>query len=128
MIIVGRFNWLPWIHMNAYGRYLLLYILGGFVGTYVIYIVSILSECYFGTSIYLNLLSDGSIVMLGFHYSIIIDFIHQCRLNVNDYYAILYSIGIMLLFVPINMLFEKYCPIIFGKRLKKQYDVMSSCH
>ena len=120
LIVVGRLNWLPWIHVNAYGRYLLLYIIGGLAGTYIIYFMSILSDRYFGMNKYIQLLSVGSIVILGFHNTVIIDFIHQCNIGIDDYNAILYSFGIMLLFIPINMFFEKYLPIIYGKRLRRQ--------
>lgn len=119
LLFVGKYNWKVWIHLNAYGRYLLLYIIGGLTGTYVVYVISILSERYWGASRFLNVLSVGSIVILGFHYGIIIDLIYLCNLNVNDYNAIFYSFAIMMLFIPINMFFEKYCPMIFGKRLQR---------
>lgn len=125
LIIIGRFNWTFYMYLNAYGRYLLLAIIGGIAGTYIVYIMSILSEHYFKTNKYLKLLSVGSIVILGFHYNFI-DLVHLYEINTNDYNVILYSLIIMLLFIPINMFFEKYCPIIFGKRLHNSTGTIKS--
>lgn len=118
LFVVGKNNGNVWIYLNGYGKYLPLYIIGGISGTYIVYVMSILSERYLGTSRYLKLLSVGSIIILGFHYGIIIDCMHLCKISINDYNAILYSFVIMLLFIPINMFFENFFPIILGKRLK----------
>lgn len=119
LIIVGRFNWIFYMYLNTYGRYLILAIIGGIAGTYVVYTMAILSERYFNTNKYLRTLSVGSIVILGFHNSIIMDFMRLHNVSINDYNVLLYSLLIMLLFIPINMFLEKYCPIIMGKRVHR---------
>lgn len=116
LYIAGRYNNSPWMYINEYGNYFSLFIIGALSGTYIIYYISTKLGKIPHETKYLKLLSSGSIIILGIHY-IFIDCILLCSGNTLRLSPIIYSFIIMISFIPINILFKKYFPIIFGKRL-----------
>lgn len=108
-----RFNGSTWVYINDYGRYFTLYMLGGFAGTVFVYILSKwLNKVKLRV---VSVISQGSILILGFHYNLI--GIIDRHIN-NVFFT---SVIIMLLFVPFIVLCEKYFPYILGVyRIKRK--------
>ena len=101
-----RFNGNTWVYINDYGKSFTLYMLGGFAGTVFVYIIS---KWLNKVNLYLvRVISLGTILILGFHYNLI-EFINRYLDN-----GFLTSVVIMLLFVPVIILCERYFPYILG--------------
>ena len=95
----------------GYGDNLILYLLGGLSGSVFIFLISKLLE-KFHWSIIADV-SIGTTLILGFHMHIIHIFRHF--FNIPSFADFVFSIIIVLLFVPIIRLCKRYAPIIMGK-------------
>lgn len=103
------------LYICRYGDSILLFLLGGMAGSACVYIISQLVAQVSSTKVQVlgSLISQGTILILGFHSPIVL---FLKRLGVaNCFQAVAFSILIVLLFVPIIMLCKKYAPIIMGK-------------
>lgn len=116
LYVTGRYNHTPWMYINEYGSSMFLFITGALAGTFIIYYISKRIDKYTKDKKYIRLLSSGSIIILGVHF-ILIDCLHLCNATGQGLKPIAYSLIIILMFIPINVFFKKYFPIIFGKRL-----------
>lgn len=116
LYVTGRYNHTPWMYINEYGSSMFLFITGALAGTFIIYYISKRIDKYTKDKKYIRLLSSGSIIILGLHF-ILIDCLHLCNATGQGLKPIAYSLIIILMFIPINVFFKKYFPIIFGKRL-----------
>lgn len=101
-----------WVYLNDYGKSFILYIIGGFCGTAIIYML-----CKWLDNVRLSAvttISNGSIVILGLHFM----FIGYTKISPSlDFIS---ALVLLLLFVPVIKLCERYCPIILGLyRIKK---------
>lgn len=110
--ICTYFNGNVWVYLNDYGKSFILYIIGGFCGTAIIYML-----CKWLDNVRLSAvstISNGSIVILGLHYM----FIRYTKIAPS--LDLVSALVLLLLFVPIIKLCERYCPIILGfYRIKK---------
>lgn len=112
--IVGRANGAPWMFEAHYGKNMLLFFIGGICGTIALFIIS-----YFMNSIRLSIIdiiSRGTIVILGFQFIIIQVYYHVPKGwlgAIGDYLA---AIVIILIFVPVIIFVERYIPAILGYR------------
>ena len=99
------------LYICGYGDNLILYLLGGLSGSVFIFLISKLLE-KFHWSIIADV-SIGTTLILGFHMHII----HIIRhfFNIPSFADFVFSIIIVLLFVPIIRLCKRYAPIIMGK-------------
>lgn len=101
-----------WVYLNDYGKSFILYIIGGFCGTAIIFIL-----CKWLNNIKLSVvstISNGSIVILGLHFM----FIGYTKITPSlDFVS---ALIILMLFIPVIKLCEKQCPYIIGVyRIKK---------
>lgn len=115
IIMIKILNGTPWMFKSIYGNDLLLFYIGGISGTMAVYSISILLPT---TKVsYLFILNKGLILILGFQwyalkfYYILPD---SCRNVFTDY---LTALLILLAFIPIIKLTEKFFPIILGDRV-----------
>lgn len=101
-----------WVYLNDYGNSFMLYIIGGISGTAIIYILSKWLD-----NIRLSVvttISNGSIVILGLHYMLI------GYTKITPSLDFISALLLLLLFVPVIKLCEKYCPLVLGVyRMKK---------
>ena len=114
--LCGYYNGIVNMFMCFYGRNMLLFFIGGTAGTAMLYALSKLSH---GGYKYVQILSIGSIIIMGFH----INFIMTIRLFIPDpsYWDFLFAFLIMVLFIPIILLSSKYFPYLIGRmRVTKQ--------
>ena len=110
--LCGHFNGYVWMYLDQYGNNFALYILGGMAGTAMLYVVSLwLSRLPYRSM--LLLLSKGSIVIIGMHI-IIVRRLQELsdRMWLED---LLFSVLILLAFVPFIRFLELYFPLLLGQ-------------
>ena len=111
--ICGRINGNVWLYSNGYGNYFLIYLWGIINGTILIYSISMLLNnlCQYAKQVILTL-SIGNIVTLGFH-PIFISLCNRHQVH-NLFFDYLLAFIILVLFYPIIVLCQYYCPLILG--------------
>ena len=109
--LCGEYNGEVWMYLCGYGNYYVLFIVGGVAGTMLLYVVSLrLSRLIYNDII--TTLAKGSILIIGLHIVLVRRLIElPNRLCIEDF---LLSVMILLLFVPIVQLAEKYFPLLLG--------------
>ena len=110
--LCGNYNGYVWMYLNDYGNNYALYIIGGMAGTGMLYIISMwLSRLSYRAMV--QTLSKGSLLVIGLHIIIVRRLTElPDRIWGED---LAYSIIILLAFVPIIRVAEKYFPIILGQ-------------
>lgn len=110
--LCGKYNGCVWMYLNGYGDNFALFILGGLAGTFMLYVVSLWLSRLSGQTIPFTL-SKGSILIIGLHI-IIVRRLMQLpdRFWGEDFIA---SLLILLLFVPIIRLAERFFPLLLGR-------------
>lgn len=114
--LCGRYNGGVWMYIDGYGNNIVLFIIGGFSGTAMIYVVSKWLDSIHHKVV--TDLSNGTIVILGFHYYVIA-LVRKISPS-TTYLDPIFAIVIILVFVPIIWLVEKHLPYLMGiYRVKK---------
>lgn len=112
VVLCGNYNGYVWMYLNGYGSNYLLYILGGMAGASMLYFISLwLSRLpYHYTA---TILSEGSILIIGLHIVIVRRLTElPSRFWFED---LLFSIMILLLFIPVIHMSKRFFPILLGK-------------
>lgn len=114
MFLCGYYNNFVWMYRNQFGNNFLLFLIGGIAGTGLIYLLAkVLNEKF---SFYVQVLARGMILILGFQMIFIKIFM---RLYTNrTFLDAVFSLLIMLIFIPIILFVEKKIPILLGNRSK----------
>lgn len=112
VVLCGNYNGLVWMYLCEYGNNYALFILGGMSGTTMLYVVSL----WLSRLPYRNMmmsLSKGSILIIGLHIIIVRRFTElPDRMWGED---LLFSVLILLAFVPLVRLAELFFPILLGR-------------
>lgn len=112
VFLCGNYNGLVWMYLCEYGKSYILYIIGGTAGTLLLFIVSLWLSRLHNHNLVL-LLSKGSILIIGLHIIIVRRLIDlPNRIWLED---LLFAAFILLAFVPIISIAERYFPLILGK-------------
>lgn len=107
-------NGYVWMYICSYGGNMLWFLLGGIAGAASIFAIS---KMLGRAPMFVEKISNGTILILGFHIYIIPLF---SRFYHNSYYDFISAFVIVLLFIPIIILAEKHFPLLLGKyRLNK---------
>lgn len=127
VVLVGNINGAPWMYNNQYGRNIFLFLIGGVAGTIALYML-----CYPLNNVHsesINIISRGSIVILGFHILIvkillkIPNHLHGVFYDIINNHISVYkyvmSLVIIIFFIPIICLCENHFPVLLGQRVKK---------
>ncbi len=111
LVVVGCcfFNDIVEMYCCNYGDSMLLFLFGGVSGSIMIFAVSKLFGHAFG---FIGIISKGTILILGFHKMLISMIRTFCS---ESFFDLLFSALIVMLFVPLIILTEKYFPLIMGK-------------
>jgi fucose 4-O-acetylase-like acetyltransferase len=110
--LCGEYNGEVWMYLCGYGNYYVLYIVGGTAGTLLLYVVS-LRLSRLSQSDMMTTLSKGSILIIGLHIVIVRRLTElPGRFCLEDF---LFSVMILLLFVPVIHLTEKHFPLLLGQ-------------
>ncbi len=111
VIICGQYNGYVWMYLCGYGNNFALYILGGMAGTMMLYIVSV----WLSRRPYQNMVqtvSKGSILIIGLHIIIVRRLTElPNRVWCEDLF---FSVLILLSFIPLIHLAEKFFPLLLG--------------
>ena len=101
-----------WMYKNAYGRDFLVFLIGGFWGTIAIFIMSKWLERFYYPMV--STVSKGMIVILGFHMDLMMIIKHYF---VGESFLLdpFWSLLILLSFIPIIKVLERYFPLLIGK-------------
>lgn len=114
-------NGIAYMYLGAYGKSMLLFIIGSLLGILMMVMISGLLENTHKKEI--SILSSGTILMLGFqsHFFRLLTAI-LVKLGIErdfwsfDILTFVGSIGIVVAFYPIILLTKRYCPILMGMR------------
>lgn len=112
IILCGNYNGYVWMYLGEYGNNFALYIIGGLVGSLLLFTVSLwLSRLpYHNMAL---LLSKGSILIIGLHIVIVRRLTELPeRLWFED---VVFSVMILLFFIPVVQLAEQFFPILIGQ-------------
>lgn len=112
LMLCGHYNNIVFMYANQYGNNIFLFLIGGFVGTSFIYVLSKLLQRYNFKSV--QTISKGCIIILAFHWNIeqlFKDFLPQ-----SSALQWLYSFVILLAFIPVIQMTNKYFPVLLGSR------------
>ena len=114
---LSEINDTAYMYLGWYGNYLLLFYLNGTIG---IYLVIILSWTLDNLKIEaITTISMGTILILGFHEQLLPILEHLSHFNMGvhpNLLKALFSLSILLLFIPIIHAIKRWCPIFLGKR------------
>ncbi len=113
----AHYNGYVWMYLNGIGNNYALFLLGGMAGTLMLFILSLwLSRLKYVYMV--HTLSKGTIIIIGLHIIIVRRlFALPDRLWFEDLLA---SMLILLLFVPIISLVERFFPILIGQGPQKR--------
>ena len=116
VVVCGNYNGYVWMYLGSYGDYFTLYILGGIAGVAMLYVISLwLSRLHYYAMI--ETLSKGSILIIGLHIIVVRRLTElPNRMCVED---LLLSVLIILAFIPVIKVVDKYFPILLGNYRKK---------
>lgn len=118
ILICGKMNGLVYIYMCSYGGSLPLCVLGGAAGFYFLFFLSKLGEKLIGGNLIIDTLGQGTIIILGLHV-LVMTWILSLRSALwsakSDFDLYLLALLTLLAFVPINLLFKRYLPILYGR-------------
>ena len=113
VVICGDYNGYVWMYKNGFGNNYILYLFGGMGGTVMLYVVSLwLSRLRYQNMVLT--LSKGSILIIGLHIVIV----RRLTELPNRFWAedLLFAVLILLAFIPIVKLAERFCPLLLGNR------------
>lgn len=114
--LCGQYNGYVWMYLCGYGNYYTLYIIGGMAGTLLLYVFSLwLSRLTYRSMV--TTLSQGSILIIGFHFVIVRRLTElPNRLWLED---LLFSLLILISFIPIVLLTDRFFPLLLGHYKRK---------
>lgn len=113
VVLCGKQNDCVWMYLCGYGSSFPLFIIGGVAGPLMLYVLSLwLSRLPYRQMV--QTLSKGSIFIIGVHIIIVRRLTElPDRLWVED---LLFSVFILLMFIPLIRLAELYFPLLLGRR------------
>jgi hypothetical protein len=111
--LCGQYNGYVWMYLCGYGNYYTLYIIGGMAGTLLLYVLSLwLSRLPYRSMV--ATLSQGSILIIGLHIVIVRRLTElPNRLWEED---LLMALLVLLVFIPLVRLAERFFPLLLGRR------------
>ena len=112
LLYVGTVNGDVWMYITRYGNNYILFWIGAFSGSIMIFSISIIMGKK--RHLIIETLSNGLIVILGFHQLILFfyKYIHSESFMVECFFSLL----VLLTFFPIIILCKKHFPILLGYR------------
>ena len=113
VVLCGKQNDCVWMYLCGYGSSFPFFIIGGVAGPLMLYVLSLwLSRLPYRQMV--QTLSKGSIFIIGVHIIIVRRLTElPDRLWVED---LLFSVFILLMFIPLIRLAELYFPLLLGRR------------
>jgi hypothetical protein len=118
--VSGHFNSVVWMNLCGYGDNMFLFLMGGVAGTVSVWSLAKLLSLWSGSSCpsFVDIISRGTILILGFHMYLVegVCNLVQQRTLMDGVFAMC----IVLAFVPIISLCERFFPLLLGQsRIKR---------
>ena len=104
----------------TYGKNILLFFIGGIAGTCAVFVISFFVKSY--KPIAVVTISKGTIIILGFHQLLIRLFDRLPAIFHSVFFEYVVALLILLTFIPIIRLTEKYFPVLLGYRASKHHQ------
>ncbi len=112
VVLCAHYNGYVWMYLNGIGNNYALYLLGGMAGTLMLYVVSLWLSRLPWHDMAVTL-SGGTILIIGLHIIIVRRLMElPDRLWCEDLLA---SVLILVLYVPLVRLAERFCPVLLGR-------------
>lgn len=109
--ICGRYNDIVMMYKCSYGSSITLFLLGGCAGTLLVYSISIVLSKMLN-SLNVSIIGGGTMVILGIHPILIV--IMNNIVNVHGLMLYVFSLALLLIFIPINQYVKKHFPVLYG--------------
>ena len=116
VVLIQHLNGTPWMFRSVYGTDMLLFLVGGIAGTIMIYSISRILPT--GHIKWLLTLSNGLILILGFQLLALKFYFALPESYKNVFTDYIAALIILLAFIPVIKLAERFFPIILGYRVK----------
>lgn len=107
-VVCYHFNGFVALFRCDYGDHLLLFLIGGVAGTMMVFA---LSKLLGGAPKVVEIISRGTIIILGLHINAVLLIQEACPV----WLALLYAVMIIMVLVPVIILIERYFPLMAGK-------------
>lgn len=121
MYAISSANGIAYMYKGAYGKCIVLFVIGSLLGITMMVIISHWMEIFYKKEI--SLLSSGTILMLGFQswfFRLLTAALVKSGIERDlwtfDLLTFIGSVCIVLAFYPIILFAKRYCPIFMGKR------------
>ena len=114
IFICGKLNNLVYLYMCSYGDSLPLCFLGGALSVFFLLIF----KKFIGGNTIIDTLGQGTIIILGLHVMVmtwLMDLRSVVWCSESGFELYLVALLTLLAFVPINILFKRYLPILYGR-------------
>lgn len=118
VITIGIINGAPWMYKARYGKNLILFFIGGNAGSIVVFAIASYLQ-HFRYRI-VDIIAKGTILILGFQFVLIRFYYHAPAILQNGLLKYVIALIIVLIFVPIIQIVEKYFPILLGARVESK--------
>lgn len=112
IVACAVYNGPVWMYKNEFGNNFLLFLVGGWMGTTLIYLMAKRLNNIGSKPV--EILARGTIIILGFQMLFIR--VMSSLFPVRCLWDALLSIGIMILFIPVISIISKHFPLLIGKR------------
>lgn len=122
VIGVGWYNGAPWMFDATYGKNIVLFFIGGIAGTVAVFMVSFMLRNV--KSKMVDTIAVGNILILGLHPIFIRAYHLLPEVYQTVYLDYIAAFVVLVAFIPIILLTERYFPVILGSRAKQ--DIVSS--
>ena len=109
--LCGVYNDLVMMYRCSFGSNMLLFLIGGLLGTTLLLAISLLFKSYLFD--FVRVIGGGTLIILGFH-NIIIQIVGQF-IHIQGWLLYVEAILILLFFYPINVLIKRRLPLLYGK-------------
>ena len=113
LTLLSHYNGYVQCYAHNYGSNIILFYINAVLGIYMLFLVT----AYFNNLSFKwnKTISQGTILILGFHYLFII-FLNEIYKTNNLGITMLYALFIIIIFIPIIQFIHNYFPWIIGKK------------
>lgn len=115
LCILSQKNGCVFMYTGHYGNMLSLFFANAFIGIFIILVFAKYIGCRMASLV--ETISIGSILILGFHGHLLTLYkVIPTSCLMGDSFKYIYSLLVLIVFVPIITVTKKYCPILIGAR------------
>lgn len=116
LFYLSNINGAAFMYLGWYGNYILLFYLCATLGIAMTFLLSLLLSPI--KKNYIQIIASGNIIILGFHEWLLplMQYPTIYGQEVIDVIKLVYSLIVLIIFIPIILIVKKICPILIGRR------------